>query len=281
MKEKIKKIFKPQKIIGFLIFNLSFVLLIYVFARHLEDTFLAYVAYLLSTYALILFIIWFWKACRFSNHFIKRTRIYQLYKKHFNTVLKSTLFVSTILNVGYCIFNLVVGVYYGSFWFITFAIYYFCLSVMRSSLLFNVKKLGENLVQEYQKLKKCGIVLLLLNIVLVGIIILILHNKSNIHYSGMVIYIVALYDFYLIISAFINIFKYRNSMSPVLLANRAIKVVVAMLAVISLEEAMITEFGNDVHFKVLMIGLTGAVVWLVNSILAIYLIWKASRHGRV
>lgn len=52
MIDVVKKIFFPNKIIGFLLFNISFGLLIYVFALHLEDTPLAYITYLLSTYAL-------------------------------------------------------------------------------------------------------------------------------------------------------------------------------------------------------------------------------------
>ena len=71
MIDVVKKIFFPNKIIGFLLFNISFVLLIYVFATHLEDTPLAYITYLLSTYALIIFICWFCKVCKFSNKFIK------------------------------------------------------------------------------------------------------------------------------------------------------------------------------------------------------------------
>lgn len=65
------KFFNPNKIFGFIIFNLSFILLIYVFVRHLEDTPLAYITYLLSTYALIIFIVWFCKVCKFSNNFLK------------------------------------------------------------------------------------------------------------------------------------------------------------------------------------------------------------------
>lgn len=273
MKKFFQKIFTPNKIVGFFIFNLSFILLIYVFTNHLEDTSLAYFAYLLSTYSLILFIIWFCHACKFSNHFIKNTKLYQVYQLHFHTVLKSTLFFSTILNIIYCIFNLVVGIYYQSFWFITFAVYYFLLSLMRVSLLYHIKELGENLEQEYRRLKNCGIALLLLNIVLVGIIILILHDK---------VYVVALYDFYLIISAFINIFKYRNSKSPVLLASKAIKVTVAMISILSLEVAMINRFGgNDLEFKTLMTGWVGLFICVINSIMAIYLIVKANKNLRV
>ena len=47
MKDVIKKIFFPSKVVGFLLFNMSFGLLIYVFLNSLEDTFIAYISYLL------------------------------------------------------------------------------------------------------------------------------------------------------------------------------------------------------------------------------------------
>ena len=40
MKKIIKKIFIPNKVIGIILFNLAFILLIYVFSNHSEDTLL-------------------------------------------------------------------------------------------------------------------------------------------------------------------------------------------------------------------------------------------------
>lgn len=278
MKKILTKVFHPNKIVGFIIFNISFILLIYVFANHLEDTPIAYISYLLSTYALILFIIWFCKVCDFSSNYIKNTKIYKLYEKNFDTVTKTTIYLSTTLNIGYGIFNLSVGIYYRSFWFITFAVYYFLLSLMRLSIVHNVKEFGENKVQEYRKLKRCGIILLFLNIVLAGIILLIIKTNQEITYSGFIIYIVAIYDFYLIITAIYNAIKYRRSTSPVLQASKFINLTVAMVAMISLEVAMISEFGNDNNFKLTMTGILGLIVTLINLAMAFYMIIKSNRR---
>lgn len=272
------KFFNPNKIFGFIIFNLSFILLIYVFVRHLEDTPLAYITYLLSTYALIIFIVWFCKVCKFSNNFLKNTKLYQLYQSNYTTVTKTSIYFSTTLNVGYSIFNFCVGVYYGSVWFITFAIYYLLLFIMCLSLVHNIKEFGVNKLQEYKKLKRCGIVLLLLNIVLVGIIILIIHNNQEITYAGSIIYIVALYDFYLIIVAIINAINYRKNASPVLQASKFINLTVAMVAMISLEVAMISMFGDEPSLKMTMTGALGFVVCLINFLMSLYMIINASKN---
>lgn len=179
MKKVLFKLFYPNKFLAIPLCLFSAILLIYVFAAHLEGSFISYVSYLLSTYSLVLFIIWFCKACRFSNRFIKETKLYKSYKNHAHFVLKTTLILSSIIHLFYGVFKLITGLYYQSFWFITFAVYYLILCFMKMSLIKDTKYFGENRNKEYRKLKNTGIVLFLLNIVLSGMIILII-RKDNI-----------------------------------------------------------------------------------------------------
>ena len=72
------KLFKPKTIIGLPLCIFSIILLIYVFSYHLEDNIISYIAYLLSTYSLIIFIIWFIKTCKFSFHEIKKNKYLSL-----------------------------------------------------------------------------------------------------------------------------------------------------------------------------------------------------------
>lgn len=128
----IKSLFHPNKIVGFILCNTSIFLLIYVFAKRLEDTPLAYIAYLLSTYSLIIFIIWFIKACEFSSNFIKRnSKLYQWYDENKKTIVKQTLHISFLINLVYGIIKLTTGIYYKSAWFISFAVYYLLLCLMK------------------------------------------------------------------------------------------------------------------------------------------------------
>ena len=53
-----------------------------------------------------------------------------------------------------------------------------------------------------------------------------------------------------------------------------------MISMISLEVAMISEFGNDPSFKVRMTGILGLVVTLVNLGMSLYMIIKASRNTK-
>lgn len=276
MKKIMKHIFKPSKIVGFFLCNFSIILLIYVFTKHLEDTPIAHLAYLLSTYSLIIFIIWFIKTCEFSTNFIKKnSKLYRRYNENKKTITSVTLHLSFIINLIYGIFKLTTGIYYKSAWFITFAVYYLLLCLMKINVISSLK---DKTVKEKRKLKHTGIALLLLDIVLSGMIILIIHKNETFFYPGTLIYIVALYDFYLIITAIINVCKYHNHKSPILIASKCINLTVAMISIISLEVAMIYQFGdNDIAFKNTMIGITGFAVALINSIMAIYLIVKSRK----
>lgn len=152
---------------------------------------------------------------------------------------------------------------------------------MRVSLVASIKNVsfGHDLIKEYKKLKLTGIVLLFLDLILSGMIILIIHQNQTFIHPGNLIYFIALYDFYLIITAFINVFKYRHENSPVLSASKCINLTVAMISILSLEVAMIYQFGNnDSNFKTLMISLTGFVIAVINSLMAISMIIKAKKN---
>lgn len=279
MKKIVYKIFYINKVLGGFICVFSAVLLIYVFSMHMEDTPLAYFAYLLSTYALILFIIWFIKACQFSSDFIKETKLYSLYKNNEHIIFKMSLIVSSLLNLAYGMLKLITGVYYRSWLFITFSTYYLILYIVRTLLLKDTSEFGRNLNSEYLKLKNTGIILLLLNIVLSGMVILFIKHTYYFSYSRILIYLLAAYDFYLIISAFINVFKHRNNKSPVIIASKCVSLTVAMICILSLEVNMIYEFGNnDSNFKLVMTSITGFGICLINTIMSIIMIYKGKRR---
>lgn len=277
MKKLFHKLFFPNRIFGIFMFLLGFGLLIYVFACHLEGTPLSYVSYLLSTYSLILFCIWFYQACQFSTDWIKETKWYHFYERNLSKITKITLSFSTLFNIAYAIFNLIIGMYYRSYWFFTFAIYYLLLSFMRVSLLIQTKELYQDGVLEYRKLKRCGIILLLLNIVFAGMVVLILHTNRRIEYAGSIIYAVAFYDFYLISVAIYNAIRYRKANHPILLASKCINLTVAMISMLSLEVAMIERFGDEASFKIVMTGSVGGAIVVINTVMAIYMIVKSNR----
>lgn len=271
VKKIIKKILFPPIIVGFFFFNLGFGLLIYVFTNHLEDTPIAYISYLLSSYALSIFCVWFYKACKWGNKTVKKSKLYSLYRRNSSTIVKKSLFWTGMLNLLYGLFKLSVGIYYVSWWYITFAVYYLLLCFIKFILNGNEDRI-------FYKLRHTGVVLLILNLILMGIVILIIKKGHSVSYDGYLIYLVALYDFYLIINAIVKIAKHRKSHNPIILAHKCLNLTVAMISMLSLEVAMINQFGNnDDIFKHTMIICTSGAICLINSVMAIYMILKAQK----
>lgn len=277
MKKIIKKILYPSTITGFILFNLSYGLLIYVFNYHLEQTPLAYISYVFSFYTLIIFCLWFYKVTKFSNQFLKSSKLYQIYHQNNFLITKTSIYFSLGLNLIYGLFKLITGLYCKSWWFITFAIYYLLLCFMKISLVQNIKQ--SNIKKEYQKLKLTGLILFLLNIILIGIVLLIIVQNEIINYRGILVYIVAIYDFYLIISAIINVIKYRKNNRPILIASKCINLTVAMISMVSLEVALVFQFGNnEIAFKRVMTAAMGLGICLINSFMSAFMIIKANKN---
>lgn len=278
MKKYINKFLYPNRFLGCLIFNISFIYLFCVFKYNLNSTVLAYPSYALSAYALLIFCICFYKTLFNINKKINNNKYYITYKENKPLQAKISLYASLVLNLIYGVFNFFTGIYYKSAWFLTFAVYYLLLFFMRFLLVKTVK--NGNKEKEYKKLKLCGFILLLLDIVFSGMIVLIINKNQFFEFQGYLIYVVALYNFYLVISAFINVFRYWKSYNPLLLANKCINLTVAMISILSLEVAMLIQFGENEseNFNHIMIMCTGLGICVINSFMSIYMVVKANKN---
>ena len=96
----------------------------------------------------------------------------------------------------------------------------------------------------------------------------------------MLIYAMAAYSFYSVITAVINLVKFRKHGSPLLSAAKVINLVAAMVSILSLETAMLAQFGtdDDMEFRQLMTGLTGGGVILTVMAMAVFMLWKSERQ---
>ncbi len=279
MKEIIKKILYPNKFLGFLLFNVSMISLIYFFINGLEESIIAIISYPIAFYSLVIFCTWLYHIIIRTNKLINQNKLYIKYKSNQNIKIKSSLYFNIFMNTIYAVFNLISGIYYSSYWLITFAIYYITLSTMRIILLSNIDNEIE-IKKEYQILKNCGVTLLFMNILFSGIVTLIIRQNKYFNYPGFLIYAVAAYDFYLITYAIINIIRYRKNNRPIFIASKCISLTTAMISLISLETAMLSQFGTGKtdNFNLIMVASTGLGICIINSVMAIYMIIKGNKN---
>lgn len=258
-KQTLKRIFFPPPVPTIVAAAFGYVFVLWVFIFEIKNPIIEYLAYMCSAYALVIAITGLPRLADFAKRTrrsvydsqpMQRMKSTSLGGRYFSDVrfrTKMSLCVSLLINLLYIGMKLFSGIYYRSFWFISLAIYYFLLAVMRLMLVRRGKKKKESLTEEeeLQRYQICGIMLLLMNQALVGIVVYMVQQNRGFNYPGLLIYLMALYAFYSVITAVINVIKFRRHGSPILSAAKVINLVAAMVSILSLTTAMLAQFGGE------------------------------------
>ena len=288
-KEILKKIFVLPPVPTLLIAIPSYALVIYILANGLENEIISYVSYILSAYAAIITVTGIAGIVRLARQGINS---HPLVKKALDNPLVSrylredifraeaALYQGFFINLLYAGIKMFSGIYYRSIWFVTLAVYYILLAVMRASLLHYVRKGEKGKRSEWRRYRLCGIILLFMNVALSGIIVLVISMNSGFVYPGVLIYVMAMYAFYATITAVWNVVKFRKYGSPVMSAAKVIGLTAALVSMLSLETAMLTQFGSDDDqmFRQIMTASTGAGISSIVLGMAIFIIWHSTKQ---
>lgn len=260
--------------------------LAYVFTGNRQAEWIAYPIYVFSAYGLTIFCAMTWGVLRHSKEIADEimTAVPPLRRYFTDTTFKMhvSLYQSLGLNVLYAAMKLGFGIFYRSVWFGTLAVYYFLLAVVRFSLILYARRyeFGADLLAEWKRYRLCGVILLLLDLVLSGEVVLIVYQNESFRYAGYLIYIMALYAFYCVITAVRDVARYRAFRSPVMSAAKALQLAKALVSMLALETAMLEQFGeaDGEHFRALMTGCTGAGVFLMILGMAVYMIHTSGKE---
>lgn len=286
VKTMLKKMIFPKPAVVIISVPVAAALLIYTFLYEEDDSPIAYLSYLLSAYSLIIVCARIagipkgtFRAALHRNVYIHRYLTDIPFKIHVS------LYLSLGLNLIFVAMKMFYGIRYRSVWFGTLAVYYVTLAVMRFLLLRHVKRnaMGKELISELRQYRLCGVVLLLMNIALLGIVILVVTKNESFSYAGYLIYVVAMYAFYNIISAVQDVVKYRKFNSPVMSASKAVKLAAALVSMLSLETAMLTQFEagqNSPDFRRVMTAATGGCVCTIVLVMAVFMIVQSTKQLR-
>lgn len=259
--------------------------LIYVFAGGRQDDWISYPLYAFSAFSLT------WVCARLFRDIGHAKEIWQsvlervpVLKRYltdaaFNTSV--SLYLSLALNVLYSAVKLYFGIHYRSVWFGTLAVYYFLLAVIYFALLHHAVRnpFGAELLSEWKRYRLCGILLLIMNLALTGMVILVVLKDEGFNYAGYLIYIMALYAFYSITFAVKNVVKYRRYHSPVMSAAKVLRLAAALVSMLALETAMLAQFGaaDDQLSRKIMTACTGCGVCAIILGVAVYMICHATK----
>lgn len=269
-----KKFLHPKNyilIIGFLTIIVSLIYLIYFNGF---GTRISYILYLIMTYFLIVICIKIYSTIKnIIDKLIDNNKYLSKYKNDYKVRHKISLFISIIFNIIYSLFKLLSGIYFKSLWFISFAIYYFLLIIVRS----NIAKLelsnNSSIKEEYIVYRKVGIILLFTNVILIMIILIIVNQKIINIYPSWIAITIATYTFYLLYTSIYNLIKYRKYKSPLISSSKVINVITSLVSLISLEIILIPTFRNEQsNFYEIMIMSTGGVIAVIITTISLYII---------
>ena len=259
---------------------LSFAALIFIFVTGNKESAPAYGIYCMSAYSLT---IWIAAAPTLIRSLRKAVRNSKPVQKLTHTAFGGrylgdlafrgniSLYQGMAVNFFYVIFRAVTGVRYSSVWFISMAVYYLVLACLRTYLVIGYRKRAP--LREYRCYRTTAWLLFLLNIPMGGMIVLMVRTNSGFSYPGYVIYLSALYTFYTMVTAVINLVKFRKLGSPILSAAKVLNFVAAMMSILGLQTAMISRFSeNGEAYRKMMNAITGGFVYGIVILIAVYML---------
>lgn len=196
-----------------------------------------------------------------------------------------SLYGALLWNALYGVFQLWLGFYHGTLWFLSLGAYYICLGVMRFFLVRHTRKYapGERLHTELKKYRDCGIIFLVMNLALAVMIFFMVYWNRSFHHHEITTIALAAYTFTSLTVAIINAVKYRKYKSPIYSAAKAISLAAASVSILTLEATMLTTFGTGMSggARRLFLAATGAVISALVISMAIYMIVRGAREIKV
>lgn len=271
-----KTIYPPLFILSILVLFSVFAL-IGIFQNKLDYSVIAYVVYIISTYTMMVLIVRIIDSIKVEKQKLYHNRLLHRYMTDMDFKAEVSLYLSFGINIIYSLYEAISGLLYHSMWFGTMASYYILLSFERFLLLKHIRKGNRNIIQEYKRFRFCGFLLIAITMTVAILSTYIIGNGETAVYPGHMIYAVAGYCFYNFTVAIINIVKYKKRKNPIHTASKIITLSTALFSMFSLQNAMISAFGEDKVFQKRMNIGTGFAVFLIILLMSVYMIFHGNK----
>lgn len=282
LKKIVNKLLFPHMALVLVLFPVSMALLICSMIFLGTESVLSYVSYMFSFYSLTIVCLRIPQIIEFIKKYKNSNKLLVRYQNDINFRINLSLYLSLILNIAYSIFQLCLGLYHKSFWFISMSVYYVLLSLMRFYLVNHTKKNkpGEDLLIEYKRYNICGWVMLLMNLAVTAIIFFIIHFDRTFYHHQITTIALAAYTFLTFSLSIYNFIKYRKFNSPVYSAAKSINLVAACVSMMTLTTTMLTTFGGEdaIEYKKVLLTMVGVVVSLFILTISIQIIIFTSKN---
>lgn len=255
---------------------LSFFLLFEVFAKQFQDTPIAYGVYVLSFFAVVVVTI---SVVQTAQKFWVKACSFPLIARYNNDVyfrVRVSLMSSFLINLCYAGLKVTSAMIFDSFWEGALGIYYILLCVVRFYLICKTT-VGIGQEKQVRACRCAGWLMLVLDASLMLIAYQIVQDGQSYQYPGTLIYGVAAYAFYCVVSSIVQVIRYRKFRNPVLSAAKAVNLTCALVSLFSLENAMMYAFGEGDPYWDYMLPLTAAAMCMIVLGIAVSMIRNTKR----
>lgn len=280
-----KRLLFPHPAVLTLLCAAAIVMLAYSFIALDETDVVSIVSYVLSFGALTLVCIRIPEIICFVQRFRQENKYYLLYKNDVQLRINLSLYGTFGFNAVYALFQLGLGLWHHSAWFYAMAGYYLLLALMRLTLMRHTRTHapGQDNALEWRKYRFCGWMLLVMNLALAIFTLYFVYRIRTFYHHEITTIAMAAYSFAALTMAIINAVRYKKYGSPAYSAAKAISLVSATVSMLTLENAMLTTFGEDSSemFRQIILGASGIAVILVVQGIALYMIVNAGRKLRI
>jgi len=160
--------------------------------------------------------------------------------------------VSTAVGLFFIIFNGALGIIYGSRWHGTICIYYILLTTIRSTIIFfqrnaTYRSATEGLMIRQRVSKYTHIALFFLNVALIAPIAMMVNGERHFEYGLVPAIVMAAYTVYRVVFSTINLNRSKKQYNCLVRELRAINMMDTLVAVLSLQNAMLVAKGTAIE----------------------------------
>ena len=255
--------------IGFVVYELALIK---------SEDFMSFTSVIYIFFSILASLLFAYTAVKARNLVVESYRAAKLPKileKSANTAKKDVklgLYFAMVLNVVFALIQLYYAIINRSLWFICFFVLYMLLAAIRVILTIqiNKKKLGTNLLLEYQWSRLVSLIIMIINSVFFGITFYVAHQNRGFEYPYLLTIYMIGYTIWLMVMALINLFKYRKYGSPILNALRWVNLVFALISILILETCLFYTVGQGEYSEIrtTVTGVSGAVIitiiWIIS-----------------
>lgn len=283
-KKFLRSIFFPHPAVVFLISLLSALSLVYSLAtgKAIYPSRLA--AYLSSAYSVIIVILAIPSIIRGLKQRQKeiKSKSNKSEARNAELQLKITLMLygTFFYNAIYGSFQLFLALSHNSVWYYAIAAYYILLAIMRFSLIrySNSHTAGENMVEELQRFRFCGKMILFLTAALAAVTFYRAIDNHEILHNGTTSVILAVFTVFSFTLSVINVIRYKKLNSPLLFAARLISFASALASMLSLITAILGHFADRLSDSAYQVTNT-ASTFTVLTVIAYIGLFMLSKSG--